>query len=43
MLFIAMIDLLAVGFVLPYAFNIKLVIGLDGEARCNETWSGSVR
>jgi hypothetical protein len=40
---VALIDLLAIGFVLPYAFHIKLLVGFDGEDRCNETWSGTVR
>jgi hypothetical protein len=40
---VSFIDLFAVAFVLPYAFHIKLVVGFDGEDRCNEDWSGTIR
>jgi len=43
LLFIAIIDFLAVTFVLPYGFHIKLIVGFDGEDRCNEVWSGMSR
>ncbi len=43
LLFVVIIDLLAVIFVLPYAFHIKIVVGYDGEDRCNEVWRGSSR
>ena len=43
LLFVSVIDLLAVLFVLPYAFHIKIIVGYDGEDRCNEVWSGSSR
>ena len=40
---ITIIDLLAVAFVLPYAFHIKIIVGFDGEDRCNEAWGGMYR
>ena len=43
LLFVALIDLVAVAFVLPYAFHIKIVVGFDGEDRCNEVWRGIYR
>jgi hypothetical protein len=36
LLFVAVTDLLAVLFVLPYGFHIKIIVGFDGEDRCNE-------
>jgi hypothetical protein len=38
-----LIDCLAIGFILPYAFSIKLIVGYDGDDRCNEIWSGKYR
>ena len=40
MLFIAIIDALAIAFVVPYGFHIKMIVGFDGDARCNEVWMG---
>ena len=42
-LFVALIDILAIIFVLPYALHIKIIVGYDGEDRCNEVWFGSYR
>ena len=28
---------------MPYAFHIKIIVGFDGEDRCNEVWGGMYR
>jgi hypothetical protein len=40
---IIIIDLLAAAFTTPYAFHVAIVVGPDGEQRCNETWDGLKR
>jgi hypothetical protein len=38
-----LVKLTTVLFVLPYGFHIKIVVGFDGEDRCNEVWFGTYR